>query len=116
VNGSINLDACEHAERVIGRVCEFSPAEGTGGVMVLPGINANRVEILLAGATVFQFLILLIHLREANGAVSIILQINVLGIFSSCIHTRLEAVGELLIENLIGGLGDLCSAVGEIVE
>lgn len=83
---SINLDACQLSQGIIGGTAELAPAQRTGGVVILPGLQADRVEVLLAGAAVLQFLILLIHLSEADGAVRIILQIDVLGFLSRGIH------------------------------
>lgn len=63
-------------------MAESASAEGTGRVVILPSIKTHHVEILLASATILQFLVLLVHLCEANGAVSIILQIDILCVFS----------------------------------
>lgn len=80
---SINLDFVEFAQRIVQRaVAKRAPAKRTGRVVVLPGIEAHHMEILLASATILQFLVLLVHLSEANGAIGVVLEIDVLRILS----------------------------------
>lgn len=100
------LDVFELTERVTIRslVLELASAKRTSRIVFLPSINAHDMEVLLAGSTVLEILILLIHFSEADGAVSVILEIDFLGVFlvaAGC-HSASEALSELLVEDLVG--------------
>ena len=105
---SINLNLVEFAQGVVERaVAKRAPAQRACRVVILPGIEAHHVEILLAGAAILQLIVLLVHLGEANGAIRIVLEIDVLRLFPGRVQSRLQAFCELLVQHLIGRLGDL---------
>jgi hypothetical protein len=113
---SIKLYACQFAERVCGGAVERAPAERAGGVVVLPGVDADGMEILLAGAAILQFLVFLIHLGEADGAVCVILEIDILGVLSGSVHPGTQSFGELFVQYLVGGLRNLGNSAAKIVK
>ena len=57
--------------------------------MIFPGIQAHSVEVLLALLAILKILSVFIHLSEANRAVSIILEIYILGVLLACRHSAL---------------------------
>ncbi len=57
--------------------------------MIFPGIQAHSVEVLLALLAILKILSVFIHLSEANRAVSVILEIYVLGVLLACRHSAL---------------------------
>jgi len=83
---------------------EFSPAKWASGIVVLPSLDTDNVEIFFAGAAILQFFVLLIHFSEANGAISIVLKVDFFRIFSSSIHSRSQSIGQLLIEDFVCSL------------
>lgn len=97
-------------------MAERAPAKRTSRVVILPSIEAHHMEILLASATILQFLVLLVHLSEANGAVSVILEIDVLGVLSRRVQSRLQAFSQLLVQDFISSLGDLGNRTPEIIQ
>jgi len=74
--------------------------------VVLPGIDAHYMEVLLACATILQILVLFIHFREADGAIWVILEVNLLAVLlggagAGC-HSAVEPLSELLVEHIVG--------------
>lgn len=74
--------------------------------MVFPSRDAHRMEVILALAASFEVLCFLVHLSEANGAVSVTFEVDILGIFFVGAEPSFQAFSELLIDLFVGGLGD----------
>lgn len=74
--------------------------------MVFPSGNAHRVEIVLALPASFEILSLFVHLGEANGAIRVAFEVNILCIFFIGAEPRFQAFSKLLIDLFIGGLGN----------
>lgn len=84
--------------------------------MVLPSCDALAVEVFFASAAVLEGLVLLVHFCEADGAVGIVLEVDLLGIFRLLrFHSAFESICELLIEDGVGSFGDSGIAF-EIIE
>lgn len=60
---------------------KVSSAQRTGRVVIFPGRDAHLVEIFLALRTVLKSLVFFVHFGEANCAVSVVFEVDVLGIF-----------------------------------
>jgi hypothetical protein len=83
--------------------------------VVQPGIHAHLVEVLLALLAVQQIFVLLVHLSEADCAIRIVLQVNLLVVFA-VLHAAAQAVGQLLVEHLVSCRGKLGSCGAKVIE
>lgn len=107
------LNFLDHSQRVRFDVLECTSAKRTSRVVIFPCIDTLQMEVLLTSATIIKILSLLVHFREADDTIFVIFEVNILFLFAS-LHATFESVGELVIEDLVGGLTNLGCAVEEV--
>ena len=72
--------------------------------MVFPSFEALDVEVLLASATFLQIFIVFVHFGETDGTISVVLQVDDLGVLLAASHATPESLCQLLVEYFIGRL------------
>ena len=73
--------------------------------MLLPGRYTHLMEIFLASLTILKILVIFIHLRKADSAVSIVLKIDFLGLLLLPAHPTFQPVCKLLVQHFICSFG-----------